>query len=183
MANYPSRRRTSRSRPMYNYVWQPMPFTFGKVIPSGTIGSVHSDTLTTFTPGIGDDGHFQDDHVLERVRGSMAHNGIIGVVPTEETLWFPFTLAALKIPTGFSPQDLDLFDNTQGDDFVVRMDAVCNIGRTDAIPNWHALDSKAKRKFSVGDTLSWIFSLVRPTDSSFTVDIAVNARVLWKLRL
>jgi len=185
-----NRRRDRRvsTRQGYNYVWQAMPFTENVTVPAGTEGSVHNGTLTTFRPGIGsadsDADAFKDDHVLERVRGSMAHNGYVQTAPLPtDVSWFAFSLAALRIPTGFAPQSIDLFDNSEGDDFAVRMDAVCNVARTDAIPNWHALDSKAKRKFSVGDTLSWIFSAVRPISSSFRIEIAVNARVLWKLRV
>jgi len=172
----------------YNYVWQAMPFSENLSIPAGTEGSVHNGVITDFRPGIGsadsDADAFKDDHVLERIRGSMAHNGYVQTapLPTDQS-WFPFTMAALKIPTGFAAQDIDLFDNSEGDDFAFRMDAVCNVARTDAIPNWHPMDSKAKRRFSVGDTLSWIYSLVRPISGSFRVEISVNARVLWKLRM
>jgi len=85
---------------------------------------------------------------------------------------------------GFSAGQLNLFNSEDGDDFVVRMDVVCDVSPTgQAAPNWHPLDSKSKRRFSVGDKLQWLFSLIRPVTTEFTVDLAVNARVLWKLKL
>ena len=126
---------------------------------------------------------FANDHVLERIVGAMAHNGDGNTVAGNK--WFPLTIGALRIPVGMTQEAINLFDNTQGDDYFFRMDAVCNAASDeDSIPNWHLINSKSKRKFSVGDTISFLASWIpNVTDSSVDVDIAINLRILWKLKI
>lgn len=193
MARY--RRNSRRRREPMNTEWQPICAKYGVQIAAGTLDTVVNGILNPpglvndsgWLPGIGYPQHsgvdtFDDQHILERIRGSMCHNGIIGVQPTEETLWFPFSIAAIRIPNGMAVSELNLFDNSDADDFFFRMDAVCNISRSDAIPNWHEVDSKSKRRFEVGDKFAMLYSLLRPTDSAFTLDVTFNLRFLWRLR-
>jgi len=181
-----NRRRYDTRRNMYSYTWQSMPIMTNHRVPAGTAGEVYSGSLPSFAPGLGSGGAanvFKDDHVLERIRGAMAHNGYVQVapLPTSDS-WFPFSLGAVRVPVGFAAQPINMFNSAEGDDFCVRMDAVCNVSRDDAISNWHILDSKAKRRFGVGDKLTWLFSLLRPIDGAFNIEISVNARALWKLK-
>jgi len=182
------RYRRSRPRAKRNLTWQPMTNTKILTIPAATLtGAVVSGLLLKVSPGVYNGTAtvpFDADHVLERIRGSMAHNAQ-GQESTTLTDWFPFTVAAVKIPKGltFPATGLNLFENSEIDDFAFRMDAVCNAGTNDAIPNWHDVDSKAKRKFEVGDALQFLWSAVNPgkDNRDKTIEFSMNLRVLWKL--
>lgn len=192
----PRRTYRPRSRRPQNTVWQCMTWTSVVQVSSGAPGTIVSGKLASaagdvWTPGLGapftdeDVQQFDDQVVLERIRGSMCHNG--GGANNLGQTWFPFSLAGIKIPQGFStPSDVNLFDNREGEDFFLRHDAVCNAGSTAATPNWHELDSKAKRRFDVGDGIAFLFSLIRPaimgSPTSFAVDLAFNLRFLWRLK-
>jgi hypothetical protein len=119
-----------------------------------------------------------------RVVGAMAHNGGAGAATNDNT-WFPFTLSAVKVPAGMTATAINLFSGQAVSDLdqLFRMDTVCDAAsNTDAIPNWHMIDRKAKRKFEVGDKISWIVSLIRPLASAFHVDFSMNLRFLWQLK-
>ena len=175
-------------KPHGSYVWQPVAFNKQIQVPGGTIGTELNGLLFHTVPGVGNNADFKgfsNDHTLEKIIGSMAHNGE-GITGGNKPSWFPFTLAAAKVPQGMFPPEtgIDLFDSTELDDCAFRMDSVCNnASNTDAIPNWHAVNAKSRRKFNVGDKLSWLFSLVRNTATAFSVELALNVRILWKLKI
>lgn len=184
MARY---RRSYRRKPQ-NVVWQPVQRIETIAVPAGAVGTVYSKAIFDTTPGIVENDlatidQFDDQHVLERIRGAMSHNGDDRVTQASNQ-WFPFSVAALKIPKGFSSSDpLNLFSSADIEDLAFRMDAVCNANQTtQATPNWHEVDSKAKRKFEIGDKLAWLVSLIRPRTDTFNVFFTVNLRILWKLR-
>ena len=183
MARY--RRRTSRYRRQGgSFVWQPYAKTERLVIPSGnTVGHVYSGVLpTTIEPAFGGE-VFDADHTLERIRGSMSHNANTGV-GSSDNLWFPFSIAGLQIPNGMNVNAIDLFDASKGDNYFLRMDAVCNANNNqDAVPNWHDVDSKGKRRFNVGDKIAWLWSAIVPSTRAVNIDCAFNFRILWKLKI
>lgn len=186
MARYNRKSYSRRHRRPQNTIWQSMNHSSILTIPAGAEGSVVSGVLEHNQPGtgVGDDFRaFDDQHVLERIRGTMCHNAG-GQESTTVTDWFSFSLGGIKVPTGMSADELNLFDNLDADDYFFRMDAVCNAGTRDAMPNWHEVDSKSKRRFEVGDKIAWLWSLIRPgmDTRSMTIDLAFNFRVLWKLR-
>ena len=176
-------RRSYRSRPEMNMTWQPFYLRHDENVTANA-GEQVDFVLGGLTPGVGrSDGskdEFENDHVLERIRGAMTHVGRASLNPSG-SLWFPFSLAFLRIPAGFTGNAIDLFDNSKGDDFVMRHDTVCRASNSEAVPNWHNLDSKAKRRFSVGDKILVIGSLISPTNTDFTLEICFNVRMLWKL--
>jgi len=190
-----ARRRRGYSRrysPQASYVWQP--FTQSKEIqvPSVTDGTRYSGVLQELVPGTGLSTTFErfnNDHTLQRVRGSMSHNATSRPAPTGKTTWFPFSVAAIKIPEGLTipAEGLDLFNTEEANDFIFRMDAVCNAGTTAdiATPNWHEVDSKRKSSFKIGDAIAWLWSFVAPFDlsSTFQIDVAMNTRLLWRLKI
>jgi len=184
MARY--RRSYKRTRPRRNMVWQPMFHSEIITIPERTpTNTVVKGTFFTANPGVGEADtftKFDDTHTLERIRGSMAHNAQ-GQESSTVTDWFPFTVAAIKVPSGMTIDAINLFDSTEADDFFFRMDAVCNAGTSAAIPNWHDVDSKSKRRFEVGDAIAWLWSAIAPaTDTrAATIEFSMNLRVLWKL--
>jgi len=181
------RRRMYRPRRQRNnYVWQSVGEQAVISIPASTpTGGRLNGVLSEIEPGIGVAAAlkpFDADHTLERIRGSMAHNAL-GQESSSVVDWFPFTVAAIRVPNGLSIDPYDILDNSKGDDFAFRMDAVCNGGTTAAVPNWHDVDSKAKRKFEVGDKLAWLWGLIAPGMDTREVNIefAMNLRLLWKL--
>ena len=187
MARY--RRRGYRRRPA-NYIWQPVTFTENYRVNTPTANVVDNRNLKVFKPGlnmasdpIADVDAFENDHTLERVVGSMAHNGSGLQTSNTTDAWFPLTIAALRVPVGFTAQSIDLFDPSDGDDFIFRMDAVCNASATAAQPNWHNVNSKAKRRFNAGDAVQFLMSFIPNfTDTSWNLEVAFNLRFLWKLK-
>ena len=179
------RRRRSYKRPERNYTWQPMWLRHNENVTVNA-GAQVDFSMGTFKPGVGDAGDpqqidpFDNDHVIERVRGAMAHVGRATLNPSG-SLWFPFSLAFLRIPAGFTGQPINLFNSADGEDFVLRHDVVCRASNAEAVPNWHNLDSKAKRKFETGDEIMVLGSLISPTNTDFTLEICLNFRMLWKL--
>lgn len=181
-------RRRRYSRPKTNYVWQPLVFS-GVLSTGGAVedNGFYEGLIKDFVPGAHGGGNtdhpFDNDHVLERVVGSMSHNGA-GQLANQPG-WFPFSIGAVRVPSGFStPNTMSLFDPQQGEDYFFRHDTVCNaIGTADAIPNWHDVNSKAKRKFEPGDKMAFLWSLMSPITSTrpITVELAFNLRLLWKL--
>jgi len=155
---------------------------------STTEGEHKSGLLLTVQPGTGiqaDFEPFDTDHTIERIVGSMSHNGDGVTASTTQTRWFPFTIAARKLPVS-SVQDgnIDLYDSKKGDDHFFRMDTVCNAQQSNpSTPNWHEVNSKSKRTFDVGDKMEWLWSIVSPfTDTNWSIDVAINLRILWKLK-
>jgi len=183
-----TRRRYHRRTPQ-NLTWQPAYVMTRLVIPAGTAGATMNGVFAYTSPGtVAKDGTidaFDDTHVLERIRGAVAHDAN-GIASTNTNEWFAMILAAAKIPKGLDvPSDgLDLFASEEIEDVAFRLDTVCNAGNAqNAVPTWHPLDSKAKRRLEVGDRLAWLWSLIRPTASTFNVDICMNMRLLWKLKI
>jgi len=183
-----TRRRSYRRTPQ-NLTWQPAYINTRLVIPAGTAGSKVSGVFTYTEPGVvakdGTVDPFDDTHILERIRGAAAHDAS-GIAQGNVNAWFPLILAAAKIPKGLDvPSDgLDLFASEEIEDVAFRLDTVCNAGNsTRAIPTWGDLDSKAKRRLEVGDRLAWLWTLLRPTAATFNVDVSMNMRILWKLKI
>jgi len=179
------RRYERRGRRVQNVTWQPVQFKNVITVAAGAVGDVVNGNLGETRPGVGVGNlhkPFNDDHTLERIRGCVSHNGS-QLVRSDGDAWFPFTLALLKIPNGFDlPDDFNLFDSDEGDDFPLRLDVVCNANQT-VYPNYHDVDGKAKRRFEAGDAFAWLWSLVRPVTGAFTVSVAVNTRFLWRLKI
>jgi len=179
-----SRRNYRSRRPDANYVWQPYTYRAQLAVTAGGEDSNYSVAIGNLIPGIGESDPFDDDHVLERIRGSMAHNGSTRGGVAGANQWFPLSFGGVRVPKGLTENAIDLFDPETADDFLWRYDTVCNaVTNVAAVPNWHAVDSKAKRKFSVGDKVIWLVSLQRPRTTAFTVDIVMNLRLLWKLKV
>jgi len=182
-----TRRRYHRRTPQ-NLTWQPAYVSTRLVIPAGTAGAKVNGVFAYTEPGtVAKDQSvdaFDDTHVMERIRGAVAHDGS-GAASTNASDWFPMILAGVKIPKGLDiPSDgLDLFASEEIEDVAFRLDTVCEAGNTPAVPTWTPLDSKAKRRFEVGDRLAWIWSLIRPKAATFNIDVCMNMRILWKLKL
>jgi len=184
MARQPFRRMRRR---VQNVTWQPVAWKQIISVPSGgTVGEIVSGNLGEIRPGVGTgDLHkpFTSDIVLERIRGAISHNGASGRTPSPPDGWFPFSIALVKVPNGFEvPSDFNLFDSDEGDDFPFRQDVVCNVNAT-VYPNYHEVDGKAKRKFEVGDVFAWLWSAVKPVTTAFTISVAFNGRLLWRLKV
>ena len=199
MARY--RRSRGRSRRSANYVWQTYANAKIHTFDAPTSNNeMHSGELfaTKLRPGLGDPldlqgslnhERFVNDHTLERIRGSMSHNGS-GFPSTTSISWFPLTIVAVKVPVGLnidsSEEYPNFFDNSSvgNHDIIYRHDVVCDAGGA-ATPNWHDVDHKAKRKFEPGDLIDFLFTLRQPfqsTTQDWNFEIAVNLRFLWKLR-
>jgi len=196
------RRRRSRRR-QGNYVWQT--YANAKLLefeaPTAK-DDLHSGELfaTSLKPGLGDPlivadeqdvyhTPFTNDHTLERIRGSMCHNGG-QYTATTSVSWFPMSIVAVKVPRGLSIDDEEdypnLFDNGKigNMDIIYRHDVVCDASSNNASPNWHDVDSKAKRKFEVGDIVKFLYTLRQPfasTVNDWQIEVAVNLRFLWRL--
>ena len=205
MARYRRSRRSGRRS--QNYVWQSYANSKRHVWEADsddTFPLIRSGELfdTALHPGLGDplrtdtepsgyQAPFQNDHTLERLRGSMSHNGEGNV--TKEPSWFPLVVACVRIPRGLSIDNEarypNLFDNSElgNMDIIYRHDVVCDSSPSNANPNWHDVDSKAKRKFEVGDIVKWLYSLRQafdpsPQNASWSLTTSVNIRFLWKLK-
>jgi len=179
------RKYSTRPRRVQNVTWQPVMLKETVTVPSGTVGQQHNGTFGEIRPGVGRDVQlkpFLDDHVLERIRGMVAHNGSQQVRSSGDA-WFPFSLALVRVPNGFEPpDDMDLFDADKGDDFPLRIDAVCNANQT-VYPNYHEVDGKAKRKLETGDVFAWLWSLISPVSGTFNLGVTFNGRFLWRLKI
>lgn len=178
----PRYRRASRSRSAQNTVWQSLTHQARLTVDASAVNDTINGVLFETVPSVGGD-TFEDEHILERIRGAMCHNGDQG--SGFNNTWFPFSLAMVKVPAGLTIQNSDawsLFDNSKADDYIFRVDHVCDASLNNAAPNWHLVDSKAKRKFAVGDRIVCLWSVIAPTTTEFVIDVAVNMRVLWKLR-
>jgi len=183
-----NRRRSRRSYRRNNaYTWQSVAFQADLTGPSA--GDNKSYILGYVTPGIGDGAAlptsirpFDAPHVLERMRGHICHDGATPAQGTEGN-WFPFTIAAMKIPNGVIIDDSDIpsvVNNTDGDDYFYYGSHICG-ARVSS--NVDPVDSKAKRRFDVGDKIAWIANIINPFTGNINanVDVTVNLRLLWKL--
>jgi len=181
-----NRRRHRRSYRRPNaYTWQS--FYLQKDLTGPSSQGNESFVLGYTVPGVGDAGDgnvraFDAPHVLERIRGSVCHDGATPA-PGNEANWFPFTLAAMRIPTGViidTDNIPSILNNTEGDDYFFYGSHICG-ARVSS--NVDPIDSKAKRKFDVGDKIAWLANIVNPFVSGFNanVDLSINVRILWKL--
>ena len=204
MARYSRSRRSRRRRG--NYLWQSYANTKNLSFPAPTNADEmhHGEVFQTpMIPGSGDPIHtgtaeddfkkvpFNNDHTLERIRGSMSHNGV-GYTGTTSTSWFPLTIVAVRVPIGLhidsSENYPNLFDNTSyGNlDIIYRHDVVCDASNSEASPNWHDVDFKARRKFEVGDVIRWLYTIRQGFSSAvndWRLEVCVNLRFLWKLKV
>jgi len=157
---------------------------------SGTTAGDNKSFVLGYThPGVGDGADpdqqirpFDASHVLERIRGHICHDGATPA-PGNEGNWFPFTLAAMRIPAGVVIDDTNIpsvLNNTEGDDYFYYGSHVCG-ARVSS--NIGPVDSKARRRFDVGDKIAWLANIVNPFTGSInaTVDVTLNLRLLWKL--
>lgn len=145
-----------------------------------------------FKPGMtsgtsGDTEHFDQDVILERIRGTIVHNGTGGV--TNDNL-FPFWSALLIAPANLldkaSGDELpDLRYNEDGDNYPFFDSSVCDVGSSSAnVPTAHVIDSKAKRRINVGDALKFFFGAMAPSFSgSAKIQLALNVRLLFRLKV
>lgn len=185
-----SRRSYRPKRRDANYVWQSILYGGLLTVDAGAANRTVNFQLNAVIPGVGFDTTvkpFMNEHTLERVVGAMAHNGQGGTASSSDTDWFPFAIGAVKVPEGLnlSSDGINLFDANEADDYLFRMDTVCNeASNQDAVPNWHEVNAKTRRKFDVGDSIQFVASahvipaLTRP----FTVDLSMNLRFLWRLK-
>jgi len=179
-------RRRSYRRPN-SYTWQSV--WLQENLDGPAAGNNQSYVLGYTNPGVGDSGDhthairpFDASHVLERIRGHICHDGATPAPGTEGS-WFPFTLAAMKIPAGvgIATDDIpSILNNTEGDDYFYYGSHVCG-ARVSS--NIDPVDSKAKRRFDVGDKIAWLANIVNPFTGSINanVDVTINLRLLWKL--
>ena len=185
MARY--RRSYRPRRRSANYTWQ-AEWNNTRISLEGAADAVISGVHFHTQPGLGPGGAaqvpepFTDSHVLERIRGAMTHNADTSLSPSGNA-WFPFTVAAVKVPKGMSATAIDLFNNADGEDFLYCHNVVCRADYADSTPNWHEVDSKAKRVFEVGDQIAWIYSAIKPVSGTVNIDFCVNLRLLWKLKI
>jgi len=186
------RRRTTRDKP--NYVWQSYVYRLIISVPQDANKEVFGGRIDRqFVPGVGDQYNddvlfqpFSNDHVLERVVGSLSHNA--KGVAVNNGGWEPLTLAFIRVPEGLtldSSDLLNLFDNADVDDFVFRIDSVCNPtgSLANAMPNWHQVNQKTRKSFHIGDKIVpyWcVFS--GDFNDAHTIDVAWNLRFLWRLK-
>ena len=187
MARRYYRRRSHRRTPQ-NLVWQPVQLRGDWDLTSDNVANT---VLGTVTPGRTQHGNgqaynsnaFNEDCILERIRGTIHHEGSGLSSATSNVI--PVAFAAVKIPSGLgADNDIDLFSTTDGDDFPFYVSHVCDVsdGSTSTL-NEHAVDSKAKRKFHVGDVLKFFGSAVCKafTNGSPKIEFCINLRILWRL--
>ena len=174
-----------------NYTWQSFPEKVRASITSGANPTYHGVFPRAFTPGIGVNGAddfdaFDSEHTLERVVGGMSHNASgfdVNTIP-----WICVSLAMIKVPKGLEldTAGINLFDNSEADDFIYRMDAVCNpTNVAQSIPNWHMVNQKTRRKFEVGDTIWVLWSVYNQPEAltrNLVLDFTFNLRFLWRLK-
>lgn len=130
---------------------------------------------------------FTNEHTLERIRGYMSHEPTLSTGSSDN--WFPLNIGATKVPAELAnmlrtSSDIDcpnLFDSSDGEDFFFMMNHLCNVSGTPETELRNA-DSKAKRRFNVGDAIAWFASLVSPVSSAtLKIDFTLNLRLLWRL--
>ena len=185
-----ARRRPSyrRRRPAANYVWQP----FYTLVSKTNIGTgVSNFLLKDIVPGVPDDisgnttDAFDFDVSLERIRGTCIHiaSGATGI----GNRILPVNIAAMVVPMAFKGSDdvSDLYTAKQGDDYPLFMSHFCDASSANAVEIKEEVDSKAKRKLPVGDILRFLASVNVPTafGSGVDIDISLNLRLLWKLKV
>ena len=148
------RRHYRRSRKPHNLVWQPVQLigNFDMVangVANTTAGTLTPGRTTKASGRAYSSSPFGEDCVLERIRGTIHHEGSGSVSETERVI--PVTFAAVKIPAGLgADNDIDLFSTSDGDDFPLYLSHVCDIGQgTSSTLNEHQVDSKSKRKFTL----------------------------------
>lgn len=188
------RRRRSYRRPRGSYVWQTYANTTDKNLNTNS-GTTYAAELfsTPLIPGTGDPRDttgvqtpFTNDHTLERIRGEVYHEGR-DVSVTQDTV-FPLVIAAVRIPAGFSidrDEIPNLFDNTNiGNlDIIWQNNTICDAAST-VQPSRGVVDQKSRRKFEVGDQIKWYFAFRGSfTDSNWYLEMVVNLRFLWKLKV
>lgn len=186
------KRYSYRRRVKQNVSWQPVQFS-AQWAESWTKDTVINHSIGNTTPGVGVAGAtgfqpFANDHTLLRIVGSVVHTGSNKTtVSGNEFTTFPLSIGAIKVPSEFdNPSDLNLFDTKDADDYLFRLDRVCDTRSSAALfPNWDQVDSKSKRRFDVGDRIGWFVSwLPNLSDSTSPyplVSIIMNLRILWKL--
>jgi len=174
-----------------NTTWQPYQKTLNLTdIPAGN----NTYLFGTMTPGVGAQGSidpFDDDHVLERIRGRCAHALDFGSVTNEDRYW-PVVMAGLKVPAEFvdglsigRSTTLDVWNTEKGEDYFFWCSGLCNPQDTtngDNLAN-EMIDNKAKRRFNSGDAIAWLLGVANPTNiTTIDINVAMNFRLLWKLR-
>lgn len=176
-------RRSSRpKRRQHNTVWQPQ--TYAEEIANLPSKTGQNRFLFTLTPGVSTGNivdPFDDQHVLERIRGTFFHDvkgstGYGGAVL--------LNLAAFKVPAAVSKSisnaDMpNLFESGAGEDFPLFYNCVCGTLITD---NVSLIEGKSKRRFDPGDVLVFCISYYN-SDTATTLDMSIglNLRILWKL--
>jgi len=181
------RRSYRRRRTNNTYTWQS--FYLQKKLDGPSSQGNSSFVIGYTIPGVGDGGTvspairaFDAPHVLERIRGHICHDGATPA-PGNEASWFPFSIAAMRIPAGviIDTDDIpSIMNNTEGDDYFFYGSHVCGARVSNNIDQ---IDSKAKRRFDVGDKIAWLGNIINPFVSGFNadVDLSLNVRLLWKL--
>ena len=184
------RRRYRVPRRNRNLSWQS---TYGwKEITFPTSVGVHNFYLEEFHPGVTPEGggnpeNFENEHVLERVRGSLVHDIIGAESPSNDDV-VQFVMAAFILPVEFGGTLADadmpnLFSNGDGDDYPLYEMGYCRpYGAGVAIQ--HPVDSKAKRRLHVGSRVVTCCSTIvnkAINTGSPKIQLAWNLRWLWKL--
>ena len=185
MRHYRRRRYRRKSQ---NLIWQPVQLKGNWGMKSNTVSNT---VLGTVTPGrttkatgqAYNSTPFDEDAILERIRGTIHHEGSGALSGSHNII--PVTFAAVKIPAGLGgDNDIDLFATSDGDDFPLYVSHVCDVGTgTSTTLNEHNVDSKAKRKFHVGDVLKFFASALMDTFSGTgpKIEFCINLRILWRL--
>jgi len=183
-----TRRRSHYRRKPQNVVWQRAADAFTIDVPPGTPeGWLTGFYSNNITPGIGlHDDHideFDDQHVLERVRGHVLHNAHGESID----LSLPISFAMLKVPIEFTVNsNANTMDTQKGDDYFLFQNGLCGLGDARPTTNVDLIDNKAKRRFDPGDVIKILWSLFLPravaVNQDIKVEIGFNLSFLWKLR-
>ena len=182
------RRRNYSRRRRENTVWQPYIQTWDQQnIPSK---SFQHKLIDVVYPGIAktgrtEDDYFEDQHVLERIRGTCLHNVDSGGGQTGQLV--AVNMALFKVPAqlteSLSDADMpDLFKSGDGEDYPLFMSMICGVGADEPTSNLDVVDNKSKRKLDVGDAFALCLSYYNAsTSTSLDLRIMLNLRFLWKL--
>jgi len=93
-------------------------------------------------------------------------------------------MAGVKIPAGVIIDASDIpsvLNNTEGDDYFYYHAGLCGDSVTTTTGSGVEQDSKARRRFDVGDKIAWLANIFYGGSTSLIVDVSFNFRILWKL--
>lgn len=179
-------KRRGRRRERHNTTWQPwaayQAYSDVDATPKSKLFGLLEPSIETTKPdGSVDYDYFDNQHMLERIRGICVHQG-----PSSGNDELVFVnIAAAKVPrliaTKLADADMpNLFHSGDGEDFPFFMS--CSCGQIGPDRNWNEVDVKSKRKFDPGDALIFSVTYYSPTAPvTRPLHISLNLRLLWRL--